>query len=262
MPPRPRALAALAALGGAAAQASCASNGSTHCPLPPWPPTYNLSQSSVVYQPWCGGDNDPNTCIGFLNVTAWWSEGGNADKGSDGSRAHWGLISLDWNMGVRLWSGSTYAGATPGNPLTASGQEVNRDDCVFVKQHGWADRCFVYDNMVNSLGWYKTHRDRMLDPATQHYFNIMQAGNAAGANYTGLPFIEVDGRLTPCWNLPAPNAQEPWCGPLADLRLPCFFRGDCNTTADGASFGFYWNVGFFLSPLSISLSAPAPADAP
>jgi hypothetical protein len=61
------ALAALAQLRGAVAQASCASNGSTHCPLPPWPATYNLSQSSIVYQPWCGGDNDPSTCIGFLN---------------------------------------------------------------------------------------------------------------------------------------------------------------------------------------------------
>ena len=48
-----------------------------------------------MYQPWCGGDpDDPYVCTGWLNISAWWAEPGNADKGSDGSRAHWGLLSV------------------------------------------------------------------------------------------------------------------------------------------------------------------------
>jgi hypothetical protein len=85
----------------------------------------------------------------------------------------------------------------------------------------------------------------MLDDSTRYMFNVMMPQNAGGGNYTGLPFIEVDGRLEPCWTLPAPFAQEPWCGPVADLRMLCFARGDCNTTADGSSFGFYCK---FFSP--------------
>jgi hypothetical protein len=106
-----------------------------------------------MYQPWCGGNpNDPNICTGLMNVTGWWAEPGNADKGSDGSKAYFGLISLDWQTSTRLWSGSTYDGATPGNPLTSPAQQVMLDDCAHVKANGWARRCFVYDNMVNSLG--------------------------------------------------------------------------------------------------------------
>ena len=36
---------------------TCALNHSgPACPLPGWKPTYNLSESSIMYQPWCIND--------------------------------------------------------------------------------------------------------------------------------------------------------------------------------------------------------------
>ena len=48
---------------------TCALNGTLGpCPLPTWRPTYNLSESSIMYQPWCinGGSQD---CTALINVT-------------------------------------------------------------------------------------------------------------------------------------------------------------------------------------------------
>ena len=105
------------------------------------------------------------------------------------------------------------------------------------------DRCFVYDNMVVSLGWYESHRKKMLDPAARSLFNVMNNRNATSglANYTGLPYLEPLGTLVPCW--PLPNfAQHEWCGPISDIRLPCFAKGTCNVSSgDGEGFSFYWN---------------------
>jgi len=221
-------------------QDSCALNRSTVCPLPPWKSTYNLSQSSIVYQPWCGNNDDPYLCLGLVDIPKWWAEPGNSDEGS-WHPAHWGLISIDWATSVRMWAGSTFGGATPGNPLTFNAQAVMLADCALVKSSGWAERCFVYDNMVNSLGWYKSHRDKMLDPASWPLFNIMQNTNTSQGlqNLTGTPYMEVDGGLVPCWKQGLDRVEV--CGPVADIRLPCFYRGDCNSTADGSGFGYYWN---------------------
>ena len=173
----------------------------------------------------------------MFNVTAWWAEPGNSDKGSTRA-AHWGMLVVVGTSDL-LWSGTTFGGATPGDPLTASAQQMQIDTCVHIKAQGWVDRCILYDNMVNSLGWYQSHRERMLDEASWPYFNRITSASEGLANFSGAPFMEVDGALTPCW-LQGPE-KVPVCWPLADIRMPCFFRGDCNTTANGASFGFYYN---------------------
>jgi hypothetical protein len=114
--------------------------------------------------------------------------------------------------------------------------------CQHVKTNGWADRCFIYDNMVNGLGWYKSHRDKMLNPATWLMFNIMNNQNVSMGlvNLTGLPWQEA-GSTTPCWKLPkeSPDPTRDWCWPLEAQRLPCYARGDCNTTAGGGGFGMF-----------------------
>jgi glycosyltransferase involved in cell wall biosynthesis len=51
-----------------------------------------------------------------------------------------------------------------GRLVEKKGFKVLLDALALMKQQGWADRCFVYDNMVVSLGWYASHRDQMLDP--------------------------------------------------------------------------------------------------
>jgi hypothetical protein len=152
-------------------------------------------------------------------------------------------MSIDDSTSTQLWAGTSWGGATPGNPLTFRAQKAMLDNCNHVKRNGWVDRCFVYDNMVVSLGWYESHRAKMLDPASWHLFNIMNNRNATSglANYTGLPYLEPLGTLVPCW--PLPNfAQHEWCGPISDIRLPCFAKGTCNiSSGDGEGFSFYWN---------------------
>jgi hypothetical protein len=135
---------------------TCAMNQTAHCPLPKWKPTYNLSESSIMYQPWCINDGGED-CTGLINITEWWRNPGRRDAGSTAD-AHWGLLSLDDSESTHMWAATTYGGATPGNPLTFRAQKAMLDICANVKGNGWADRCFVYDNMVVSLGWYETHR--------------------------------------------------------------------------------------------------------
>jgi hypothetical protein len=109
---------------------TCALNG-TACPLPPWPATYKLSESSIVYQPWCGNDGDPYLCLGLLNVSAWWADPSRRDEYSI-AEAHWGLMSIDDSTSTQMWTGTTFGGATPGNPNTFAAQKAMLDNCNFV----------------------------------------------------------------------------------------------------------------------------------
>jgi len=126
---------ASAAVARARGPATCALNSSAACPLPQWPVTYNLSQSSIVYQPWCTDNGDPYLCTGLFNASAWWAYPENRDKGSV-REAHWGLISLDDSTSTLVWQ-------QPGDVVSASAQKIMIADCTFVKSNGWADRCFV-----------------------------------------------------------------------------------------------------------------------
>ena len=169
------AAAAAAGLGARVASAgsgqTCAlpANDSVKCALPPWPPTWNLTRSSIVYQPWCGNDGDPYLCTGLLNFSAWWADPGRRDKGSY-AEAHWGLMSIDDSTSTQMWAGTTYGGATPGDPNTFAAQKAMLDNCNFVRRNGWVDRCFVYDNMV---------RHAIPPPPTPHPPNLTNPATCA-----------------------------------------------------------------------------------
>lgn len=240
---------------------TCALNQSAACPLPPWPPTYNLTQSSIMYQPWCINDGEPDICTGLLNISSWWAK--HRDEGSVGE-AHWGLLGIDDSTSTQMWGATTYGGATPGNPLTFRAQKAMLDNCKHVKGNGWVDRCMVYDNNVVSLGWYETHRAKMMDTSFWPMFNTMGNHNASSgvANYSGLPMLEPLGTLTPCWKFPNHTALGPtpkgvaqhgWCGLPGlngtDIRLPCFGKtgkDSCDLSQNpraggGEGFSYYWN---------------------
>jgi hypothetical protein len=141
-----------------AASPTCALDPLRACPLPPWPSTYNLSQSSIMYQPWCGaGGASEVGCSTFLNVSWWWTQPSKLDPGSTGP-AHWGLLSIDRSESTHMWAGTTYGGATPGDPNTYKSQQAVLANCAWQKAHGWVDRCFVYQNTVNALYDYETIR--------------------------------------------------------------------------------------------------------
>jgi hypothetical protein len=144
-----------ATLSAAAPRSTCALNASAICPLPPWPGTWSLRASSIVYQPWCGNDGDPFLCTGLLNVSAWWAPEGRRDKGSS-KEAHWGLMSLDDSTSTQMWAGTTYGGATPGNPLTFAAQKAMLDNCNHVKRNGWV-RCGLHHARVRRARVRRTY---------------------------------------------------------------------------------------------------------
>ena len=175
--------------GAAGGAITCALNASEACPLPRWKPTYNLTESSIMYQPWCINNDEPDICTGLLNISSWWAK--QRDPGSVGE-AHWGLLGIDDSTSTQMWGATTYGGATPGNPLTFRAQKAMLDNCKFVKENGWVDRCMVYDNNVVSLGWYETHRAKMMDTSSWPMFNIMGNHNASSgvANYRWVGHFE------------------------------------------------------------------------
>ena len=86
---------------------ACALDQSQACPLPPWPVTYNLTQSSMMYQPWCGGGGAAEIgCSEYLNTSWWWSANpGRMDPGSTGP-VHWGILGIDRSQSKHMWAGT------------------------------------------------------------------------------------------------------------------------------------------------------------
>lgn len=102
---------------------SCALNGEP-CPPPSWPPTWNLTQSTVI-QPWCN--------LLLPNHTAF-------------APAHtWGLISLAWDCAAVNEEAATV-------PI-----------CATLKADGKATRCFMYHNQELALGWLESQAAVMYD---------------------------------------------------------------------------------------------------
>ena len=51
-------------------QGTCALNSSSACPLPKWPPTYNLTKSTIMYQVREMCAHHPRTCRSFQHAPA------------------------------------------------------------------------------------------------------------------------------------------------------------------------------------------------
>ena len=79
--------------------------------------------------------------------------------------AHWGLLAIDDSESTHMWTSTNWSGTDPGNLMTFKAQKAMLGNCQNAKANGWVDRCMVYDNMVVSLGWYETHRAKMMDKA-------------------------------------------------------------------------------------------------
>jgi hypothetical protein len=225
---------------------TCALDQMQACPLPPWPHTYNLSQSSIMYQPWCGaGGAAEKGCSTFLNVSEWWTRPEKLDIGSSGP-AHWGLLSIDRSESTHMWAGTDYGGATPGDPNTYRSQKAVLANCAWQKQHGWVDRCFVYQNTVNALYDYESIRAVMQSPEKRDadwFVKIRNTDPASGvANYSGLPWQRgAPGRCSPCWKFGGKFGAhgEAWCG------IPGLNGSDVRATdpkgLDCESWSMNWN---------------------
>lgn len=111
-----------------------------HAFLPPtnptWPPTYNMSMSTISMQ---------------CNSSGWSSP----ERG-----AQFGIISYDWSNGKDQWAAA--------KPMDC--EERLLKQCEMTKEQNPDSHVFAYRNVVKALPWYSSIREKMDDPAYSGWF--------------------------------------------------------------------------------------------
>lgn len=102
---------------------------------PPWPPTYNMSESLITMQ--CNSSGLSNPFRG----------------------AQFGIVSYDWSNAKAQWATS--------KPMDCEERLV--EQAVMTKEAG-AKHVFVYRNIVKALPWFSSVREKLLDPAYSGFF--------------------------------------------------------------------------------------------
>lgn len=118
---------------------ACIVNG-TPCPPPRWPPNYNLTLATV-----CQPGGTGNT--GYFLPPA---------------DSPWGLVSLDWSVGVSLWQRP--------DPAQSICETVLTDNCRLIKAQSPGTRCFVYHNLELALEWLESQRAVMYNASLAPWF--------------------------------------------------------------------------------------------
>ena len=103
---------------------------------PTWPPTYNMTLSSITMQ--CNGS-------GFSSPTA---------------ASHFGIISYDWSNTKSLWAKAQPMNSEQNLLIQA---EKTRKDAIDSK-------IFVYRNLVWAMPWMEHVREKLDDPAYSGFF--------------------------------------------------------------------------------------------
>ena len=130
---------AFAGMASACLLASLASTGSAAWPnplLPPWPPTFNMSLSTIA---------QPCNYSGMLEPTF---------------ASQFGLLDLDWSNAKLIWANS--------HPMNS--EELMVQQAQELKKRNPASHQWVYRNLVKALPWMKTVRDKLQDPAYAGFF--------------------------------------------------------------------------------------------
>ena len=150
------------------------SNDAIPCPLPPWPATYNLTESTIFYADYC--------C----------DSGGTALYNQSGT--FFGLIAVDWQSSSRIWSATGY-------PDTYPGELTMVRSCQQAKQLNQVKRCLVYQNLEVALQWHESDRAVMNDPTKDSWFVHWQ-------NAEGVPNGACCALQTACASAPAPRLRS------------------------------------------------------
>lgn len=95
---------------------SCLLNGFP-CPPPPWPPVWDLAQSTYVFP----SDKPAASFPPFTPVH------------------RWGMVQLDWAVGGQVWL------KPDRNQSDCEAQSIA--NCAALKANGTAQRCLIYHNM-------------------------------------------------------------------------------------------------------------------
>lgn len=164
---------------------TCATNGSA-CPLPRWPVTYNLTESTIMYVFNCDNRHPAIQCDKLL-----YNQSGQP----------WGLIGIDWQISAGIWSQGGWPNAYPG-------EQTMIDNCKQIKQLGQATRCMIYQNLEAALQWHESNRAFMNDPTRAEWF---VAWHDAHNKSNGTIYDGSYGGCAPCWN----DGKFPWGGGCA-----------------------------------------------
>ncbi|GAB5362746.1 hypothetical protein AAMO2058_000824700 [Amorphochlora amoebiformis] len=103
---------------------------------PPWPPTYNMSLSTITMQ---------------CNFSGWSSP----ERGSQ-----FGIVSYDWSNAKRQWAAQ--------KPMDC--EERLQTQAQLTKTQNPASHVFVYRNLVKALPWFSSVREKLDDPNYSGFF--------------------------------------------------------------------------------------------
>jgi hypothetical protein len=124
---------------------SCMMNGFP-CPLPvDWVVDWSLYNSTAA-MPEKGGAG-VNSSTGFTPA----------------SGHHWGMVSLDWQVGESSWLNTTDKSASTCEATSAS-------NCARLIASGQVKRCGIYHNIELALQWIESSRAVMYDPTKSDWF--------------------------------------------------------------------------------------------
>ncbi len=106
---------------------------------PPWPPTYNVTESLISMQ--CNSS-------GFSNV---------------GRATQFGIVSYDWSNAKEEWAKS--------KPMDCE-EKLSEQARKLASARGndGNTHIFVYRNIVKALPWFSTVREKLVDPAYKGFF--------------------------------------------------------------------------------------------
>jgi hypothetical protein len=165
---------------------------------PPWPPTYNMSLSTLTMA---------------VNGSGWSSP----ERG-----AQFGIVSYDWSNAKAQWAAAT--------PMDCEERLLEQAQMTKARS-GNASKVFVYRNLVKALPWFTSVREKLLDPAYQGWFLRFRDGPAPAAGghapYAVPPCAAENG--SKCSGLYHDQGQTPQV-PTAAQPQP---DGSCGAAADG-----------------------------
>jgi hypothetical protein len=99
-----------------------------HWPTPARPPTQPTASTGLL--PPTHALTHPLPLAYFHFHTCTRRQGSTATDG-----IHWGLMAIDDSESTHMWTSSTWAGTTPGNPMTFQAQKAMLENCNFVKSN-------------------------------------------------------------------------------------------------------------------------------
>ncbi len=105
------------------------------CP-PPWPPTYDMPASTIVYACNYSGIVDP------------------------ASMARWGVVGFDWSGQKEVWANA--------KPMDCESRMVRQARAV--KAINPSTKVWVYRNYVKALAWMDSVQEKLNDPAYAGWF--------------------------------------------------------------------------------------------